>query len=127
MILATSVTTQMEGIMGKVTLGHLEKAEAIEFVNVLWLIGSGNNPTTGWRNWFQPTKDAQNTYDFLQESPDGTVAPVVVSFRIINAFPGHGESEVIIRELVGNKPTEQKIRVMKALNLDELTFAINAR
>jgi hypothetical protein len=99
--------------MSKVGLGHLDKVEAREFMGLLRLSGWGSNPTTGWKNWFQPVKDTRDTYDFLQEHPDGIVAPVVLPFRVVNVFPGHGEKEVVIREIDGNKPISLPIPVLE--------------
>jgi hypothetical protein len=105
--------------MSNATLGSLEKVDAFEVLRVLVLSGSGHNPSTGWKNWLAPTKDLANTYDFLQEKPTGYSAPIVLPFTVHDSFPGHGESEVVVRDLEAGKPTEKRIPVRRATVTEE--------
>jgi len=105
--------------MSNATLGSLEKLEAFEVFRILFLSGSGHNPTTGWKNWFAPTKDLANTYDFLQERPAGPAGQIVVPFTVLDSFPGHGETEVVVRLLEAGKPAEKRIPVRGATITEE--------
>jgi len=105
--------------MSNATLGSLEKLGAFEILRVLFVSGSGHNPTTGWKNWFAPTKDLANTYDFLQEKPTGHAGQIITPFTVVNAFPGHGETEVVVRLLEAGKPVEKRIPVLAATVTEE--------
>jgi len=111
--------------MGKIVIGHADqiKAFAHESTKMLWLTASGTNPTTGWKNWFEPER-TPNEFAFKQEQPDGIVADIVLPFVVKNTFHLPPGDHVIIREMDGGKEVLKTVPIVRVLCPVELaTFA----
>lgn len=105
--------------MGKVILGHVDRAEAIWLrPSILVLVGNGTNPSTGWKNWFEPMRTL-NHYEFKQEEPDGITAPVILPFHVTNVFHNPDAKEIVIHEIVDGKPGNIRVPVRHATMIDE--------
>lgn len=104
-------------------LGHLDRIDAFEFAQYLCLAGGGTNPTLGWTNSFAPIGAIPNTWEFLQEAPEGVVLPVAMPFHITGVFPSNGVKEVVVRHLVKAKPTDVRVQVRPISRLEEEAIA----
>jgi hypothetical protein len=96
-----------------VNIGSLDTVNALSFAGFLVLTGMGTNLTTGWKNWFAPGEQP-NSFDFLQERPQGPAGQVVIPFKVVNVFVWDGTRTVKIREMIAGKETVIDIPVREA-------------
>jgi hypothetical protein len=95
------------------SVGTLESVEALSFLKALFLVGSGTNPTTGWKNWFEPERSPDH-YAFVQEQPTGLVLNVLMPFVAIGVFSGTTARAVFVRQKVNGHEQEVEVPVRSA-------------
>jgi hypothetical protein len=110
-------TTPPGSAMSK--LGHLDCIDAFEFSRYLCLVGRGTRPTLGWTSWFASIDVMPNTYQFLQEAPNGATIQAVIPLQVIGVFTSTGVKEVTVRHSVNGKPTDLRIAVRPTSSMDE--------
>jgi hypothetical protein len=73
-------------MVSKTQLGQATSFDAIRVGKMVLLAAAGENPTSGWRNYFVRGFVAANDFIFLQDEPTGLVLQVVTPFVCIQAF-----------------------------------------
>lgn len=109
--------------MTKTQIGHAEEIKAFSRGKILWLVARGSNPSTGWKNWFEPDK-VESEFSFMQQPPDGIFAPIMIPFIVKSSFSLPTDDHVLVREIENGKPTTKRIHIERKLcPVEEATFA----
>ncbi|MHB9010188.1 MAG: hypothetical protein ACYDC1_25035, partial [Limisphaerales bacterium] len=100
------------------SVGAVDRLDALAFGDLLILVGEGINPSTGWKNWFEPLR-APNLYRFCQEAPSGIVLPVLMPFKVSNVFPWNQSAEVTVEKLDNGQVVPVKVPVRPASSYEQ--------
>lgn len=106
-------------------LGSADEFKAFARGNILWLVATGKNKSTGWKNWFEPEKGkGPNMFAFMQEPPSGNAGQVMLPFTAIDTFPLPPDQDVLIREEENGAAVVKTVRIERKLcPVEEVFFA----